>query len=118
VSVAEFKNALQDTNEVGLTVTGRTSGRESSRPVWFAQEGDRVLLLPVGGSHSNWYRNVVKTPMIGLVADGAEYSVTAKPIEDAAAVADTVEKFQTKYGADRVEEYYPDQDAAVEVPLD
>jgi hypothetical protein len=35
----ELKNALQNTNEIELTVTGRTSGRESSRPVWFVQEG-------------------------------------------------------------------------------
>jgi hypothetical protein len=28
-----------------------------------------------------------------------------------------VEKFGQKYGADRVDEYYPKQNAAVEVPL-
>ena len=57
-----FKNALQDTNEVEVTVTGRKSGRESSRPAWFVQEADQVLLLPVGGSDSNWYKSVLKTP--------------------------------------------------------
>jgi hypothetical protein len=32
-------------------------------------------------------------------------------------VADVAGKFGEKYGAGRVEEYYPQQDAALEVPL-
>lgn len=117
VAMDEFKSALEGTNEVQLTVTGRKSGRESSRPIWFVDDGDRLLLLPISGSHNNWYRNLVKTPEIRLAADEAELSATAKPIEDPAGVADVVEKFGEKYGADRVREYYPSQDAAAEVPL-
>ena len=113
----ELKNALQDTNELDLTVTGRKSGNESSRPIWFVQEGDRLLLLPVSGSASNWYRNLVKTPEVRLAAGGAEVRANANPIEDPAGVADVLEKFRGKYGADQVEKFYPDQDAAVEVPL-
>jgi hypothetical protein len=113
----ELKDALQDATEADLTVTGRKSGRESTRPIWFVEDGDRLLLLPVSGSDSNWYRNAVKTPEIRLAADGAELQGTAKPIEDPAGVADVVEKFGEKYGADRVREYYPKQDAALEVPL-
>ncbi|HEY3192810.1 MAG TPA: nitroreductase/quinone reductase family protein [Solirubrobacterales bacterium] len=117
IASGEFKDALEDRSEVELTVTGRKSGRESSRPVWFVQEGERLLLLPINGTDTSWYRNIVKTPEIRLAADGAEFRVTAKPIEDAAAVSDTVERFGAKYGAERVQEYYPKQDAAVEVPL-
>lgn len=117
MSASDIKGALQDKNEVELTVTGRKSGNESSRPIWFVEDGDRLLLLPVSGSDSNWYRNAVKTPEIGLAANGAELRATAKPIEDPAGVADVVEKFSEKYGADRVTEYYPKQDAALEVPL-
>jgi hypothetical protein len=113
----ELKDALQDTNEVELTVTGRRSGRESSRPVWFVQEADRLFLLPISGSDSNWYRNLLKTPALRLGADGAELRTSAKPLDDPAAVSEVVERFRAKYGADRVEKYYPKQDAAVEVPL-
>jgi deazaflavin-dependent oxidoreductase (nitroreductase family) len=112
----ELKDVLQDRSEVELTVTGRNSGNQSTRPIWFVEDGDRVLLLPVGGSDSNWYRNAVKTPEIRLAADGAELRATAKPV-DQAGVADVVEKFGEKYGADRVADYYPKQDAALEVPL-
>jgi deazaflavin-dependent oxidoreductase (nitroreductase family) len=112
-----FKDALQDANEVELTVTGRKTGKQSSRPIWFIQEDDRVVLMPVGGRGANWYRNVVEKPEIRLAAGDAQLQATAKPIEDADGVANAVEKFGEKYGADKVKEYYPGQDSAVEVRL-
>jgi hypothetical protein len=113
----ELKSALQDANEVDLTVTGRKSGNETSRPIWFVLEGDKILLLPVGGTNSSWYRNVEKTPTIGLSADDAELTTEAKPTEDPATVGHIAEVFGEKYGADKVKEYYPHMNAAVEVPL-
>ena len=113
----ELRNALQDANEVDLITTGRKSGNESSRPIWFVEEDEKLLLLPVSGSESNWYRNVEKTPTIGLAADGAELRTEARTTEDRSTVDHVVEAFSDKYGADRVKEYYPGVDAAVEVPL-
>jgi hypothetical protein len=113
----ELKDALQSTDEIDLTVTGRISGRQSSRPVWFVEEGEALYLLPVTGSDSNWYRNLVRSPAIRLAADGAEFSTEATPIDDPAKVEDVVEKFRGKYGSDRVEAYYPKQNVAVEVRL-
>jgi len=114
---AELRSALQNTSEVELSTTGRKSGQESTRPIWFVEEADRILLLPVTGSKSNWYRNIEKTPTIGLQADGAELQVEARPTTDSPTVTHVVEAFSEKYGADRVKEYYPRVDAAVEVPL-
>jgi deazaflavin-dependent oxidoreductase (nitroreductase family) len=117
VAADQLKDALQDANEVDLTVTGRKSGQESSRPIWFVLDGDRLVLMPVGGSGANWYRNVVANPDVRLSAGGAELRATAKPVEDSGAVAEAFERFGEKYGADKVKEYYPGQDSAVEVPL-
>lgn len=117
MSASELKNALQGRSEVELTVTGRKTGNESTRPIWFVEDADQLLLLPVGGRTANWYRNIVQTPGIGLAADGADFEATAKPREDSGAVAEALEKFSAKYGADQVERFYPDQDAVVEVPL-
>jgi hypothetical protein len=113
----DLKNALQDGREVELTVTGRKSGQESTRPIWFVLEGDKVLLLPVGGTESGWYRNIEKTPTVGLKADGAEYRGDAEPTEDTTEVDRVAEVFGEKYGADKVKEYYPNLNAAVEVSL-
>jgi hypothetical protein len=114
---AELMEALKGAREVELTVTGRRSGEESSRPVWFTQDGERMYLLPVGGSGSNWYRNIVQTPRIRLAADGAELETEATTITDAVVVNDVLGRFGEKYGDSQVKQYYPDQDVAVEVPL-
>jgi hypothetical protein len=53
---ADFETAVAGTNEIELTTTGRTSGRATSRPVWFVQQGKQFYLLPVGGSDSQWYQ--------------------------------------------------------------
>jgi hypothetical protein len=113
----EFKSALQEAREVELTVTGRVSGRQTSRPLWFVQAGDTLYLLPVTGSDSDWYKNLLKTPEISLAVNGAELRGKAQPIEDAAAVGDVVERFGARYGAETVEDYYPNHDVAVEVQL-
>lgn len=117
MSAPDFKDAVREATEVNLTVTGRKTGNESTRPIWFVEDGDRLLLLPIHGTDTGWYRNIVKTPQIRLAADDAKLEVSAKPIEDAGAVEDTIARFGEKYGADRVAEYYPKQDAFVEVPL-
>jgi deazaflavin-dependent oxidoreductase (nitroreductase family) len=117
MSDADLRKALKDAREVELTVTGRKSGEESSRPVWFTEEGNRIYLLPVGGSEANWFKNLLLAPRIRLTAEGAELETEAKPITDAAAVNDVLERFSEKYGDSPVREYYPDQDVAVEVTL-
>ena len=113
----EFNQALDDTREIELTVTGRTSGREISIPVWFVRDGEKLYLVPVKGSDSDWYKNVLKTPTIRLAAEAAELNATATPSSDTANVEQVLDKFRAKYGARDVEAYYPKQDVAVEVPL-
>jgi hypothetical protein len=58
VGPEELTNALQGAREIVITVIGRRSGRESSRPVWFVHEGDSLYLVPVSGRESSWYAAV------------------------------------------------------------
>jgi deazaflavin-dependent oxidoreductase (nitroreductase family) len=113
----EFNQALEASGEVELTVTGRRSGREISCPVWFVREGETLYLVPVNGSDSDWYKNLLKTPTIRLGAGGAQLSARATPISDAARVGRVLDLFRAKYGARDVAAYYPRQEIAVEVPL-
>ena len=115
MAFADFENALSKTNEIELTTTGRTSGRESSRIVWFVRQGDDLYLLPVTGSDSQWYKNLLKTPQIRLAAHGTESDARAIPVTDPARVDEVVESFREKYGARDVESYYPKHNVAVEV---
>ena len=112
----EFEEALKNTDEIEITVTGRKSGRRISSPVWFVQEGEELYLLPVKGSDSDWYKNILKTPTMRLNAGGKQWSGEVKPITDKVKVRDIVEKFRTKYGADQVKKYYSKFDVAVDVP--
>ena len=68
----ELITALDSNQEIQLTVTGRKSGRRSAFPVWFVRDGDELDLVPVTGTDSNWYKNVLKEPAIRVVAGSAQ----------------------------------------------
>ncbi len=108
-----LKDRLSRSREINITVTGRKSGRAISIPVWFVLEGDKLYLLPVQGSDTQWYKNVLKNPMIRIDARGAEAEVKAVSVTDAAQVSSVVKKFRAKYGASDVKKYYSKFDVAV-----
>ena len=113
----DFRTALQGANEIEITVTGRTSGRSLSYPVWFALEGEKLYLIPVKGSDTEWYKNLRKTPTISLEARGKTFSTSARLLTGEAQLDKILEKFRDKYGRN-VKSYYPKLDVAVEVPLE
>ncbi|HTM35193.1 MAG TPA: nitroreductase family deazaflavin-dependent oxidoreductase [Terriglobales bacterium] len=111
-----FKDRLSRYREINLTVTGRKSGRAISNPVWFVFEDDKLYLLPVTGSDTQWYKNVLKNPKITVLARGLEAALRAQPIMDHAQVSTVIEKFRGKYAGD-VERYYSKFDVAVVAEL-
>jgi deazaflavin-dependent oxidoreductase (nitroreductase family) len=110
---ADLKDRLSRYREITITVTGRKSGRTISIPVWFVMEDDKLHLLPVQGSDTQWYKNVLKNPMMRIEARGAKVELRAVPITNAAQVDSTIEKFREKYGAHDVKKYYSKLDVAV-----
>jgi deazaflavin-dependent oxidoreductase (nitroreductase family) len=113
----EFSSALDNAREVELTVRGRRSGREITRTVWFVHDDRRVDLVPIHGTDSDWFKNVVATPDVRLAAGGRELEAAAVPVTDAEPLGAIIDAFKAKYGADTFDELYPKQDAAVELPL-
>jgi deazaflavin-dependent oxidoreductase (nitroreductase family) len=118
VAADDFRKALSQAREIQITVTGRRSGRQITIPVWFVLEGERLYLLPLNGSDTEWFKNVRKKPTIRLAFDGKTVTAQATPIVDPARVVEVVEAFRRKYGAEDIRAYYSKMDAAVEVPLD
>ena len=108
---------LARSQEIKLTVIGRKSGKTISNPVWFVVDGDQLYLLPVKGSDTQWYKNVLKNPKIRIDADGTKTELKAVPITDAKQVSSVIEKFRAKYGASDVKKYYARFDVAVQIPL-
>ena len=113
-----LKERLAQTDEITISVTGRKSGRTISNPVWFVAENQRLYLVPVKGSDTEWYKNVLKNPAIGVKAEDAEAGVKVTPITDPKQVASVVEKFRAKYGAGDVKKYYSKFDVAITAPLE
>ena len=108
-----LKNRLSRLNEITITVTGRKSGRTISVPVWFVLEDGKLYLLPVNGSDTQWYKNVLKNSSIRIDAGGDAAELRAVPVTDPKQVASVVEKFRAKYGASDVKKYYSKFDVAV-----
>ena len=108
---------LSHVNEITITVTGRKSGRSISIPIWFVHEDGTLNLLPVQGSQTQWYQNILKSPRMTVDAGGEKTEVQAVPITDPKQVSAIAEEFRGKYGASDVKKYYSKFDVAVQIRL-
>lgn len=108
-----LKDRLSRHSEITISVTGRKSGRTISNPVWFVSEDDKLYLLPVKGSDTQWYKNVLRNPKLRIDARGVEAELQAVPVMDAKQVSSVIERFRAKYGAGDVKKYYSKFDVAV-----
>jgi deazaflavin-dependent oxidoreductase (nitroreductase family) len=108
-----LRDRLARSREINISVIGRKSGRTISNPVWFVLDEDQLYLLPVQGSDTQWYKNVLKNPSIRIGAGSVEADLKVVPVTDAPRVASAVEKFRDKYGASDVRKYYSKFDVAV-----
>ena len=113
----ELTTRLSRYRQINLSVAGRKSGQTISMPVWFVLEGEKFYLLPVSGSETQWYKNVLQNPEIRIDARGETAELQAVPITDAKSVKSVIEKFREKYGADNVKKYYSKFDVAVVADL-
>jgi deazaflavin-dependent oxidoreductase (nitroreductase family) len=112
-----FDEALDQTEEIEITSIGRTTGGPITFPVWFVRRGDSLLLLPLRGSDTGWYKNLLQDPTITVHAGPDEHAATATLITEKESVNEVVEAFRDRYGADDVKAYYPKTDVAVAIPL-
>jgi hypothetical protein len=117
MSKADLHQRLNSAYEITLSVKGRKSGRDIPRPVWFVHEGNTLYLLPVQGSDTNWYKNLLVEPTLKISVNGLETSARGKLITDSNKVEDVVRKFKSKYGEGQVKKYYSRFDVAAEASL-
>jgi len=108
-----LEERLAKYKEITITVTGRKSGRPISRPIWFAWEDGKLYLMPVTGSDTQWYKNVLKDPVIQIDARGVKAELKIVTVTGRKEVAAVIEKFREKYGASDVKKYYSKFDVAV-----
>jgi deazaflavin-dependent oxidoreductase (nitroreductase family) len=112
-----LRSSLSRSREIKISVTGRKSGRTISIPIWFVLEDDKLYLLPVQGSDTQWYKNVLKNPSIRVATRSADAQVNVTSITDTKQVSSVAEKFRGKYGAGDVKKYYSKLDVALVAQL-
>ncbi len=76
-----------------------------------------LLLLPMAGSASKWYKDALENPDVSLDVGGVTVTARARPITRKQGVSEVVELFKGKYGASEIKKYYRKLDVAVEVKL-
>jgi len=111
-----LKERLTRYRQIKISVIGGEIG-QYNLPVWFVLEGEKLYLLPVQGSDTQWYQNVLKNPSLRIDARGVEAEFRASPVTAAEGVKSVVEKLREKYGAKDVKKYYSKFDVAVVVAL-
>jgi deazaflavin-dependent oxidoreductase (nitroreductase family) len=114
----KFDRGLKNRRQISITVVGRRSGRTVTLPVWFVSTDDGLLLLPVYGSQTQWYRNLLKNPTITIQAGSQRRTLRARTLRDARAVGKVIREFREKYTPEMIARLYPGPlDAAVKVRL-
>jgi hypothetical protein len=83
----DLKDRLSRYRQIKVSVVGRKSGRTISIPVWFVLEGDKLYLLPVQGSDTQWYKNVLQNPSIRIDARGVEAEFRTAAVSDLRIIA-------------------------------
>jgi len=107
---------LKRSNEVMITVEGRSSGKKISTPVWFVMDKeDQVMLVPMKGSSTNWFKNLEKHPQIELSEGGKAISSPATICREKNQVERILDEFRSKYRSMWSESYYAKRDVYVEV---
>ena len=64
-----------------LTTTGRKSGNDTTTPLIFGMDGDNpVIVASQGGApdHPGWYKNLSKTPEVGVQIKGEKFRARAR----------------------------------------
>jgi deazaflavin-dependent oxidoreductase (nitroreductase family) len=91
-----------------LTTVGRVTGRPHTIEIWFALHGPTLYLLSGGGDRSDWVRNLLTRPAVGVRIgrrDAPELAGRARVVaagteEDEFARRLVAGKYQPGYGGD------------------
>jgi proline iminopeptidase len=67
-----------------LTTTGRRTGQERTTPLIYNLDGDRLVIVASQGGapdHPGWFKNLAKTPEVGVQIKGERFRARARVAE-------------------------------------
>ncbi|MBO3757960.1 MAG: nitroreductase/quinone reductase family protein [Thermoproteota archaeon] len=115
MSWKDAAEALKKNEEIKITFVGRKTKKKISTPVWYVFENNSILLLPVSGSKTNWFKNVAINPQIEVEVDNMKILGECKILKNKKEVDYVIAKFKEKYGEEEIKKWYSGFDAAVRV---
>jgi deazaflavin-dependent oxidoreductase (nitroreductase family) len=84
---------------VGLTTTGRKSGRSRRVTIWITTDGDRLYVRSGGGLGRDWPQNLMARATATLRLAGKDLEVSARHVVDPAEARATSLLAREKYGS-------------------
>ena len=100
-TVFDVKGALErikDESTFELVTTGRKTGKEHVRPIWFVVDQTKIVVQAGKDGKTDWFLNLLKNPEALVRAVGnIRLRVRATPVTDAKRVADIHRLFLRKY---------------------
>ena len=113
-----FTRALEKAKEIKISVIGRNTGKTITLPVWFVHEKDTLWLLPVNGSKTQWYQNLLKNPAITIKVGKEGRTLKPQVLKTATSIGNVIQSFRQKYTPEMIAKYYPGPlDAAIKLKL-
>jgi len=95
--VAAALARIQDRSTIDLTTTGRKSGNEHTKPIWFVVSDGKIVVQAGKDGKTDWYQNLVKTPTGVARQDAYLFRVRARPVTEPARVEAIHRLFLQKY---------------------
>lgn len=81
-NIAELLDRLSKEEYCFLSTKGRVSGRPHEIEIWFGANGDRIYLLSGGGADSDWVKNLMSEPSVGVRIAKQEFTGIARVVSD------------------------------------
>jgi hypothetical protein len=74
--------------------------------------------LPVTGTDSQWYKNVLVNPQVKISASQQTLNGNLRAITEKRRIEEVIELFREKYGPSDIKKYYPKPNVAATLLLD
>jgi deazaflavin-dependent oxidoreductase (nitroreductase family) len=88
---------IKDDSTIELVTTGRKTGKEHVRPIWFVIDHGEVLVQAGKDGKTDWYLNLLKNPDAVVHIGDVRLRVRAKPATDTKRVEEIHRLFLRKY---------------------
>jgi deazaflavin-dependent oxidoreductase (nitroreductase family) len=87
---------------IELVTTGRKSGKQHARPIWFVVDHGKVLVQAGRDGKTDWYLNLQKNPEAVVRAGTVSLRVRGTPVADERRIAEIHRLFLAKYTTARI----------------